>query len=274
MRPPSKGAIRSQVEQILKSETFDGVRRGKKLLQNIVAAKLSRSKISELSIAVDVFEKDTLQYDPKSDPIVRVAVRQLRARLQTYYTREGAGDLVIFTIPNGKYYLKAVYNAAALKPEVTRKRERQDNQGSPVYWAIFEENPNRFEAVKFAYRATVDSRGFLKLPLVAQKVIHLFGQPYRLYVVSLNVESIRLYPMETWVAIEETLANGNEDDLDLLMVCNHFGEEELMTDSGKVLLHKSIRSLLGEGCEVLVWMNSTSIEICSATHPIHAFNEL
>ena len=53
-------------------------------------------------IGVQVFGKEP-SFDPRTDPIVRVQARRLRARLVRYYREEGQPDEVIVDLPKGGY---------------------------------------------------------------------------------------------------------------------------------------------------------------------------
>lgn len=58
--------------------------------------------IKAYSIAVDVFGRPT-DFDPQSDPIVRVQARRLRALLDQYYRGPGADDRLHIVLPIGRY---------------------------------------------------------------------------------------------------------------------------------------------------------------------------
>jgi hypothetical protein len=60
------------------------------------------SEIKELTVGMAVFGRDS-SYDPKTDPIVRVEARRLRARLKEYYSAEGRNDSVLIHLPKGGY---------------------------------------------------------------------------------------------------------------------------------------------------------------------------
>src|SRR6266853_3164622 len=49
------------------------------------------SELKEYAIAVGVFRRSR-EFDPGSDPIVRVQARRLRSKLERYYQTEGAAD--------------------------------------------------------------------------------------------------------------------------------------------------------------------------------------
>jgi len=51
---------------------------------------------------VEVFDR-TSEFDPRTDPIVRVEARRLRAKLRHYYEAEGSGEELIIDVPTGCY---------------------------------------------------------------------------------------------------------------------------------------------------------------------------
>jgi serine/threonine-protein kinase len=105
--PPGKlpeKAIRQQLNRILASKTFAQVDRLKRFVGFIVleAAAGRGGDLKEYVIGVQVFGKDP-SFDPRTDPIVRVQARRLRARLVRYYREEGQQDDVIVDLPKGGY---------------------------------------------------------------------------------------------------------------------------------------------------------------------------
>ncbi len=97
-------AIRHQLTRILASKTFHQVDRLKRFIDFIVleAAAGRGGDLKEYVIGVQVFGKES-SFDPRTDPIVRVQARRLRARLVRYYREEGQNDEVIVDLPKGGY---------------------------------------------------------------------------------------------------------------------------------------------------------------------------
>jgi TolB-like protein/Flp pilus assembly protein TadD len=96
--------IREQLERILASPTFKQVDRLKRFLSFIVLESIGgrSTELKEYVIGVHVFGKEP-SFDPRTDPIVRVQARRLRAKLVRYYQEEGRGDEVIVDLPKGGY---------------------------------------------------------------------------------------------------------------------------------------------------------------------------
>lgn len=59
-------------------------------------------EISEIHIGQKVFDRGP-EFNPSEDNIVRVEARELRKRLDLYFSQEGAGEPVLIEIPRGSY---------------------------------------------------------------------------------------------------------------------------------------------------------------------------
>ena len=107
-RPPATketdDKVRSQLERMLNSNTFQHVDRLKRFLSFIVdETLLGRSdQLKELLVGIEVFGKES-SFDPRTDPIVRVQARRLRTRLARYYREEGQDDEIVIDLPKGGY---------------------------------------------------------------------------------------------------------------------------------------------------------------------------
>lgn len=97
-------AIRDQLNRVLRSRAFQQVDRLKRFIAFIVGegAAGRGGDLKEYVIGVYAFDKNPL-FDPRTDPIVRVHARRLRARLLRYYLEEGQQDEVIIELPKGRY---------------------------------------------------------------------------------------------------------------------------------------------------------------------------
>jgi Tol biopolymer transport system component len=96
--------VREQLGRIARSEGFASSPRLCRFLQFIVEQKLAGQgdDLKETLIGVHVFDRDP-GYDTKSDAIVRVEARRLRAKLQEYYEGPGLADAVRISLPKGAY---------------------------------------------------------------------------------------------------------------------------------------------------------------------------
>lgn len=93
-----------QLARILMSETFQQADRLKRFLTFVVAEAIDgrQEELKEYVIGVQVFRKEE-SFDPRTDPIVRVQARRLRAKLVRYYREEGRADALIIDLPKGGY---------------------------------------------------------------------------------------------------------------------------------------------------------------------------
>ena len=96
--------VGEQLQRMLASVTFQQVDRLKRFLTFIVGEALAghRNELKEYVIGVQVFGKED-SFDPRTDPIVRVQARRLRAKLVRYYRDEGRADEWIVELPKGGY---------------------------------------------------------------------------------------------------------------------------------------------------------------------------
>jgi tetratricopeptide (TPR) repeat protein len=104
MSLPSCNDVRKALDKILKSRSFARAEQLRRLLEYVVEATLDghAGTLKETTIGIDVFELAT-DFDPKRDPVVRMAMRRLRDRLQRYYTYEGHADPVLIALEPGTY---------------------------------------------------------------------------------------------------------------------------------------------------------------------------
>lgn len=96
--------VRQQLDRMLASPTFQQVDRLKRFLSFIVTETIAGrgDQLKEYVVGVQVFGKEET-FDPRTDPIVRVQARRLRARLARYYRSEGQTDETVIDLPKGGY---------------------------------------------------------------------------------------------------------------------------------------------------------------------------
>ena len=96
--------IRAALERILASPGFTGAGRLGPFLRYVVERGLKgdAAGLKESVLGVEVFQRSP-DYDPRTDPIVRVEARRLRSRLEEYYSGDGASDPVRISLPKGGY---------------------------------------------------------------------------------------------------------------------------------------------------------------------------
>jgi TolB-like protein/tetratricopeptide (TPR) repeat protein len=101
---PSPDQIRAQVDKMLASRLFARSERLCRFLRFCVQQTLDdkSDQLKEQMVGVEVFDRKG-DYDPRTDPIVRVEARRLRSKLKAYYTSSGRPDCVLIDLPKGAY---------------------------------------------------------------------------------------------------------------------------------------------------------------------------
>src|SRR5579859_5512167 len=98
------GQVADQLNRILASKAFRQADRLKRFLSFTVNETIAGrgERLKEFVIGIEVFGKGP-GFDQRSDPIVRVQARRLRAQLTRYYREEGQTDETIIELPKGGY---------------------------------------------------------------------------------------------------------------------------------------------------------------------------
>jgi TolB-like protein/tetratricopeptide (TPR) repeat protein len=101
---PSPDQVRAQVDKILANRLFSRSERLCRFLRFCVEQTLEDKgdQLKEQLVGVEVFDRKG-DYDPRTDPIVRVEARRLRSKLKAYYTSSGRPDCVLIDLPKGAY---------------------------------------------------------------------------------------------------------------------------------------------------------------------------
>jgi adenylate cyclase len=100
----SESELKSALQRVLASHSFARSGQLKRLLNYVVSATIEHREetLKESVIGVEVLDLAT-DFDPKSDPVVRMAMRRLRSRLALYYTTEGIDEPIVITLKPGRY---------------------------------------------------------------------------------------------------------------------------------------------------------------------------
>lgn len=101
---PNEAEVREQFERILQGEEFKRSPKISSFLKYVVFETLEGKQkyIKAHTIAISVFQKDE-NFDPQTDPLVRVNAVRLRRMLRHYYSSDGENDEVIIDIIKGSY---------------------------------------------------------------------------------------------------------------------------------------------------------------------------
>src|SRR5215471_4940208 len=102
--PIQAEAITASLEKVLASEAFRRSRQLSRFLRFAVEnALLDKPEIlKETVLGMEVFDRGP-DFDPRTDPIVRIDARRLRARLAQYYSDEGSQNPLVIVLEPGSY---------------------------------------------------------------------------------------------------------------------------------------------------------------------------
>jgi MraZ protein len=103
--------------------------------------------------------------------------------------------------------------------------------------------------------AKIDDKGRLKIPNAFRALIEK-NHGAELFVTSLTGESVRIYPMPVWLALEEKLARTPSTlpaRIKFLDRVNYFGQVAEIDAQGRVVVHPRLRESAGMDGEVDVF---------------------
>lgn len=102
--PAPESDILAELERILASREFANADRISRFLRFVVEHTLAgdRDSLKESVIGGAVFDRPP-DYDPKTEPIVRIEARRLRSKLEEYYAQSGRNWSVRISVPKGGY---------------------------------------------------------------------------------------------------------------------------------------------------------------------------
>lgn len=96
--------VRRHLLSILASDVFRRSPNASALLRYLVECALAKSVPKEYVIATDALGRSP-DFDPRTDPVVRVEVRRLRQKLLEYYAEAGRDSSLVLDLPKGGYGL-------------------------------------------------------------------------------------------------------------------------------------------------------------------------
>ena len=112
--PPPQAQTEAQLARLVSSESFSGALRSQEFLRFVVNEALAgrQHRIGAYAIGLEVFDRPD-DFDPQTDPIVRVEAGRLRQRLERHYLTEGADDPILIDVPKGGYLPQISYRDAS-----------------------------------------------------------------------------------------------------------------------------------------------------------------
>ena len=128
----AKTEVGKELEKILSSIAFRGAEGLRRFLRYSVEHTLhgEGDQLKEYRLGVEVFDREA-SFDPRLDPVVRMAARRLRSKLQEYYRGEGIRDPIWIAVPKGSY--AAAFSRGAAKQLPTYVVERPE---PTKYWRL------------------------------------------------------------------------------------------------------------------------------------------
>ncbi|MFQ6547112.1 hypothetical protein AADZ90_004095 [Aestuariibius sp. 2305UL40-4] len=112
---------RAALEDVLAAPAIARSERSAALLRYIGEAAIDGRELTPYAIAFDIFDRDE-DFDPSTDPIVRVAMTRLRKALQDHAEGDGAGSPVQVTLPQRSYVPEFSGGAGEATPPPRRSR--------------------------------------------------------------------------------------------------------------------------------------------------------
>lgn len=101
------------------------------------------------------------------------------------------------------------------------------------------------EPPRGTYPASVDEKGRLKLPVVFQQYLNSLGE--KVFITSLDLRTIRIYPLSIWKQ-NESLFDQEQGDpqlvADMSFIANALGADAEMDSQGRVSIHTDLRRRL------------------------------
>jgi len=101
---PTVEAVRAALQRVVQTERFVGAPRVRDFLEFVVEETLQgrQGTLKAYTIAIEGFRYPT-DFDPRTDPYVRIVAGRVRRTLTAHYQDEGCHDPVRITIPKGSY---------------------------------------------------------------------------------------------------------------------------------------------------------------------------
>jgi MraZ protein len=93
------------------------------------------------------------------------------------------------------------------------------------------------------YAAKIDDKGRLKIPNAFRALVEK-THGAELFVTSLTGESVRVYPLPVWLALEEKLARApstHPSRIKFLDRVNYYGQTSEIDAQGRVVIHQRLR---------------------------------
>jgi tetratricopeptide (TPR) repeat protein len=178
--------VSRELDAILASKVFANSGRLSRFLRYVVGQTLQGGgeRLKEYQVGLDVFDRSG-DYDPRTDPVVRVEARQLRFKLAEYYGGSGREDQVVISLPKGGYMVRFEWQGAKGAEETPAQSGAAAPSGAPVLEPSAPGQPKRWLAVAAWVVAAV--------VVVSAVGIWAYARPRRPSVPAANPDAQQLY---------------------------------------------------------------------------------
>ena len=151
-----------ELDKILQSAVFRSSATLKRFLQYTVEKTLhgDGGQLKEYRLGIEVFHRSS-GFDPRLDPVVRMAARRLRAKLQEYYDGEGREDPIRIDIPKGSYSATFQTKAATDSARARQSLASKPLSASPGEKAFLESYLQLLDSVNRSVRRWITFRWLL-----------------------------------------------------------------------------------------------------------------
>jgi adenylate cyclase len=131
---PTPEEVRSYLHGLLERDAFSASERNRRFLSYVVRETLEGrgDRIKAYNIALAAFNRME-NFDPVTDPIVRIEAGRLRRSLEHYYLTAGQVDRIRIDIPKGSYVAAFTYQHAACRAP----QSAPDMGTTPVAWSHY-----------------------------------------------------------------------------------------------------------------------------------------
>lgn len=226
---PEPENVREELSRVLASSFFKATPRRKKLLEYLVEELLAgrAHELKGYSIATLVFGRDD-NFDPQTDPVVRLEARRLRHDLDGYYVSAGRDNPMRISIPKGQYTPVIERLNSSGNVSLTAQTTA-DGNSDPTG----QENKPRIKTTKIVLRTTLATALVCLLALAIAPYAGLFQvQSSSGYNPAANGTTLAVLPFEVEgdAATKAFFAKGMADEI--MSAIDRFGVFRLYMPSG------------------------------------------
>jgi DNA-binding transcriptional regulator/RsmH inhibitor MraZ len=103
------------------------------------------------------------------------------------------------------------------------------------------------DAPRGVFKVSIDDKGRLKLPAAITEYLQGLGEN-KVFITTLDVKEVRIYPLSVWRRTERLLEEPGEDFAfrqDLAMIASSYGKDDELDQQGRLTLPGDLRRELG-----------------------------